>query len=68
MPSYVCTQLDTDPFSGSQQCLNWAELPSTPPILPDLTIAQANTLAAAMITVLAIAWCFKTLAQYLKDA
>ena len=68
MAQYVCTQLDIDPLSGQQTCQTWQELPPNPPILPELTIAEANQIAAAIITVLAVAWCFKTLAQFIKES
>lgn len=67
MSAYVCTQLANDSLNGQQICQTWQELPTNPPILPELTIAEANQIASAIITVLAVAWCFKTLAQFIKE-
>lgn len=67
MAQYVCTSLSNPNLVGQRTCQTWAELPPNPPILPDLTIDQVNELAVAIITVLVIAWCFKTLAQFINS-
>lgn len=52
---YVCVDLvaTTD---GSYICQTWEVLPDQPPLLPDLTMAEANEIAVAIVTLFVI--CF----------
>jgi hypothetical protein len=68
MANYVCTTVGTkNILTGDTPCKAWTELPADPSLIPDLTITQVNQLAIAFITVLVIAWGFKTIAQFIRE-
>ena len=62
---YVCTQLTAPDANGLQTCTTWQ---TYAPVLPDLSMQEWSQIAVAMITVLAVAWGFKTISRLLKES
>lgn len=71
MAEYVCTQLSNpNLITGQRTCQAWFEYQPTtqPALLPDLTMSEWSNIAIAMVTVLAVAWCFKTISTFVKES
>ena len=62
--AHVCNVLTQPDANGLQTCTQWQEYK---PLLPSITIEQAQQIGLAMVSILVLAWCFSLLAKLIKD-
>lgn len=61
---YVCIEIEpTTNIYGGHDCKNWAVMQQQKPLLPDLTMAEANELSIYFVYVLVLAFAFNFLSK-----
>lgn len=63
--AHVCNVLSQPDDQGLQTCTQWQE---QNPLLPSISIEQAQQIGLAMVSILVLAWCFSLVAKFIKEA